>query len=125
VEILGVRPVKPRTVRARPEPEPVLPPEPSIVIANTGAMPAPTVTFVEPARPSALSEEQAMMVATLRAIALMLSVRFILLLCLIGGFVLAVIAATASSLAPLYVLIAYALLICLPVVWLDSHRGPR
>lgn len=51
--------------------------------------------------------------------------RVLLLLAVSGAFYLANIAATTQSYPSLAVLIAYAVLIVLPLVWLDSHkRGP-
>lgn len=61
--------------------------------------------------------------ANLKAVAMVLSARALLMLALIGGFVLAVLASSAATLVPLYVLIAYALLILIPLVVLE--RGNR
>lgn len=65
------------------------------------------------------------LLASFRAIAFVLASRFLVLLGLVGGFMLALIAANAASLVPLYVLIAYAVLVMIPLVALDHSRGPK
>jgi hypothetical protein len=50
------------------------------------------------------------------------SARLLLLLAVAGAFWLAVVAANAPTRDPLYVLIAYAVLIVAPLVWLDSSK---
>jgi hypothetical protein len=56
------------------------------------------------------------------AIAGLTATRVLLLLAVIGAFYLATIAANTQSNPSLYVLIAYAVLIVLPLVWLDSNK---
>ena len=51
-----------------------------------------------------------------------LSARSLLLLSMIGAFVLAIFAAMAQTMATLEVLIAYSLLVVLPVVFLEFRR---
>lgn len=51
-----------------------------------------------------------------------LSARALLLLSLVGSFVLAILAAMAQTTATLYVLIAFAVLVVLPVVFLEFYR---
>jgi hypothetical protein len=68
--------------------------------------------------------QQAMLSQTLgviAAIAGLTAVRALLLLAVAGAFYLATIAASGPP-SSLYVLIAYAVLIVLPLVWLDSTR---
>lgn len=48
--------------------------------------------------------------------------RVLLLLAVSGAFYLATVAANTQSYPSLAVLIAYAVLIVLPLVWLDSHK---
>lgn len=70
---------------------------------------------------------QALMVQTLgviAAIAGLTAVRLLLLLAVGGAFYLATVAASTQSNASLFVLVAYAVLIVLPLVWLDSGRRP-
>lgn len=58
------------------------------------------------------------------AIANVLAARVLLLLSGIGAFALAWVAAHSEGWMPLYVLIAYGLLVVGPLAWLDWHRGP-
>jgi hypothetical protein len=59
------------------------------------------------------------------AIAGLTATRLLLLLAVSGAFYLATIAARSQSNASLFVMVAYAVLIVLPLVWLDStKRGP-
>lgn len=59
------------------------------------------------------------------AIAGLTAARLLLLLAVCGAFYLATIAANTQSNASLFVLVAYSVLIVLPLVWLDStKRGP-
>jgi len=48
--------------------------------------------------------------------------RVLLLLAVLGAFFLATIAARAETNPPLYVLVAFSVLIVLPLVWLDSQK---
>lgn len=61
----------------------------------------------------------------LHAIALLLAARFLLALSLTGAFVLALIAIRAQTNPALEVLIAYAVLVVLPMVWLAVRERPR
>jgi hypothetical protein len=73
------------------------------------------------------ADTKAVMLATLgfiSTVAALTAVRLLLLLAVIGGWSLAWIAAGTQSNATLFVLIAYAVLIVLPLVWLDSGRRP-
>lgn len=65
-----------------------------------------------------LGDTLAATLGVLQAIALLLAARALLMLSLIGAFVLALIASRSESSAALYVLIAYAVLIVLPLVYL-------
>lgn len=59
--------------------------------------------------------------SVIAASAAVLSTRLILLLGLIGAFVLAVMAARESSLIDLAILVAYAVLVLVPLVWLETR----
>lgn len=61
--------------------------------------------------------------AVLRSIATLLAVRFLLMLALIGGFVIAIMALRDGSYQADGILIAYACLIVIPIIWLE--RQPR
>lgn len=74
--------------------------------------------------PSARAAADSAAVATLAAIASVLAARLLLLLGAIGAFALAWVAAHSDGVMPLYVLIAYGLLVVGPLAWLDWHRGP-
>jgi len=64
------------------------------------------------------------MVGVFRAIAFALSARLLILLSLVGAFTLALMAMQAQTNASLYVLIAYAVLVILPLIWLE-RMGPK
>lgn len=83
--------------------------------------PAP---LMQRAPPRNDSEAQLAVIAMLSAASRMLAVRLILLLALIGGFVLAIMAVPSTNLQSLWVLIAYGMLVMLPIVWLEhGNRG--
>ena len=63
--------------------------------------------------------------ATLHVVSRVLAVRLQLLLALIGAFVLALGAMQWQTPAGLYVLIAWAVLTILPIVWLEYSGRPR
>ena len=60
-------------------------------------------------------------IGTLTAIASILAVRLLLLLALVGGFVVAVMALRDGGYQAAGVLVAYAVLIVIPMVWLESR----
>jgi hypothetical protein len=71
------------------------------------------------------SDNSALLAQTLgviAAIAGLTATRLLLLLAVCGAFYLATIAASTQSNASLFVLVAYAVLIVLPLVWLDSNK---
>lgn len=59
---------------------------------------------------------------TLAAIAAVLATRLLLLLAILGGFVLAVLALRNGSPQALATTIAYAVLVVLPLTWLESRK---
>lgn len=63
------------------------------------------------------------MQGVLQAIATLLAVRLMLMLALLGGFALAVMALHTGSWQAAGVMVAYAVLVLLPLVWLE--RNPR
>ena len=83
-------------------------------------MPAPSAP--SPSTPSVRSDSAAL--GAFMAIASVLAARLLLLLGAVGAFVLAWVAAHSESWSPLYVLIAYGVLVVGPLAWLDWHRGP-
>ena len=86
-----------------------------------------TVTTTEaPSRstPSAPDRRDSVALQAFLAIASVLAARVLLLLGGIGAFVLAWVAAHSNEWTPLFVLIAYGLLVVGPLAWLDWHRGP-
>src|SRR5574340_1213856 len=58
------------------------------------------------------------------AISRALATRFLLLLTIIGGFVLAIMAMQTLGYPSLFVLCAYSVLIIIPLVWMD-YKGRR
>lgn len=60
----------------------------------------------------------------LLAVGAMLAQRLLLLAALVGGFVLAIVALQIGSYQALGVLIAYAVLIMIPLVWLERASRP-
>lgn len=95
----------------------------SLPIAPTEPTPEPIATPA-PAPPTN-SVLLAQTLGVIAGIAGLTATRLLLLLAVCGAFYLATIAANTQSNASLFVLIAYAVLIVLPLVWLDStKRGP-
>lgn len=95
----------------------------SLPIAQTEPTPEPIATPA-PAPPTN-SILLAQTLGVIAGIAGLTATRLLLLLAVCGAFYLATIAANTQSNASLFVLIAYAVLIVLPLVWLDStKRGP-
>lgn len=127
VERLGIEPVgKPRSLHLLPVPE-TQETKPEII----DAPPTTDVGHVEPS-PAAIHATQtdtsAERLAVYRAIAsviaasaAVLATRIILLVALIGAFVLAVMAAEEKSIIGLSILVAYAVLIVIPIVWLETR----
>ena len=72
--------------------------------------------------PSGRSDSAAL--GAMVAIATVLAARLLLLLGVLGAFVLAWVAAHGETFTPLWVLIAYGVLVVGPLAWLDWHRGP-
>lgn len=78
--------------------------------------------------PAPTTDQTAILAQTLgiiSAIAALTAVRLLLLLAVVGAFYIAVLAATSPVQGPLFVLVAYAVLIVLPLVWLDSNKRLR
>ena len=69
--------------------------------------------------PSILEVAQAAFLAA----GLALSARALLLLAILGGFALALIAVQTPSWPRLAIVVAYAVLVVLPIVWLEAKRG--
>ncbi len=107
------------------------PPAPPVI---PEPQPGPVVREVSPPNPPPLpstvsspsSEPRpSPVLAALRVIARILAVRLILLLSVVGGFVLGVMAMLAQSWPGLAILVAYALLTVLPMVWLEVGQRPK
>jgi predicted lipid-binding transport protein (Tim44 family) len=101
----------------------------SAPVAPLQAAPQP-VAPPAPAQPAArsLSRSDAAFVGVLGAITALLAARFLLLLSIIGGFILANSAMATGTYTGLSILIAYAVLIVIPLVYLDietHRRGAR
>ncbi len=81
-----------------------------------------------PSSPVADNSHSAILAQTLgviAGIAGLTATRLLLLMAVAGAFYLATIAARSETNPALYVLVAFAVLIVLPLVWLDStKRGP-
>lgn len=71
--------------------------------------------------PDAAPRADAAFIGTLTAIASILAVRLILLLALIGGFVVAVMALRDGGYQASGILAGYAVLIVIPMVWLEAR----
>lgn len=76
----------------------------------------------QPAAAESEPSTLATVVGVFAALGYALSARALLLLALVGGFVLSVMAMNAQTQATLFVLVAYALLIVLPIVALEIRR---
>lgn len=75
-------------------------------------------------RPTAVqSDVRAAALGVFQAIGTLLAVRLLLMLALVGGFVLALMALRSGTYQAGGVLIAYAVLIVIPLIWLE--RNPR
>jgi hypothetical protein len=97
--------------------------EPFLPIGPTEPAPEPIITPAPP--PPTNSALLAQTLGVIAGIAGLTATRLLLLLAVLGAFYLSTIAANTQSNASLFVLIAYAVLIVLPLVWLDStKRGP-
>jgi uncharacterized YccA/Bax inhibitor family protein len=72
---------------------------------------------------SAVQARTAVTTGVFHAVAALLAVRLLLLLAILGGFTLALIALANGGYQAMGVLVAYAVLIVLPLVWLE--RNPR
>lgn len=83
--------------------------------------PTAPVSTETPRQAPAPSRSDRAFVGVLAAIGAILAVRLLLLLAIVGGFVLAVMALTGGTYQAAGVLIAYAVLIVLPLVWLESR----
>jgi hypothetical protein len=71
-----------------------------------------------PAEPQTME----VVLAAFTALGYALSARSLLLLALIGGFVLALLAIGAQTQATLFVLVAYCILLVLPIVYLEVRK---
>ena len=87
--------------------------------------PAPRPTRLEPDEGVARLATYQAIASVIAASASVLATRVILLLALIGAFVLAVIAAEGASWITVAVLIAYAVLVLIPLVWLETRTRWR
>lgn len=81
--------------------------------------PVPTSDPPPPVETARLEVYQAI-ASVIAASAAVLATRLLLLLALVGGFVLALIAVQSVSFMALSVLCAYAILIVIPMVWLET-----
>lgn len=68
------------------------------------------------------TQAQLAILAVLQSAALILAIRFFLLLTLIGGFVISLIATNTHETTAIIVLVIYCLLILLPVVYLETKN---
>lgn len=123
VQRLGVvpveRPDRPKQTGSQMQAVPSLP-SPEMVQQFT---PPPAPVAPNPIPPNNIILAQTL--GVIAGIAGLTATRVLLLLAVLGAFYLATIAANTQSNASLYVLIAFAVLIVAPLVWLDStKRGP-
>jgi hypothetical protein len=121
-----VMPMQQGAPTVSPLPFPVAPAQiqepPLVSTAAPTPPPGPTI----PTAPSGLSEPRpSPVLAALKVIARILAVRLILLLSVLGGFVLGVMAMLAQTWPSLAILVAYALLTVLPMVWLEVGQRPK
>ena len=105
------------------------------LIAESAGQPAreellklhPPLTIAAPQAPAPVpfkenTKAQLALLAMLQAIALILAIRFFLFLTLVGGFTLALLAMSAQTTMSVVVLVSYALLVLLPVVYLETKN---
>jgi hypothetical protein len=85
--------------------------------AVSALVPAQTPPTSQPAPPAAAQ------LAAFRAIALVLAVRLLLLLALMGGFSLAVMSMLWQTPVGVAIVVAYAVLLMLPLVWLETKKA--
>ena len=115
VERLGVRPVVPRQLSEPLIPPPEITPEMLKSVADAAA---------QRAAGTVLATISSGLVSTWMGIGTVLAIRLLLLLTLAGGFTLAVMAMQAQTNLALAVMIAYAVLVILPMVYLSQFgRG--
>jgi hypothetical protein len=79
------------------------------------------VSSTAPAQTPDPAPRDAAYIGALTAIASILAVRLLLLLAILGGFVIAVMALRDGGYQAAGVLVAYAVLILIPLVWLESR----
>ena len=95
---------------------------PSAPVAAPTAHPQPVQqNVVTAAPPREKSQTQLAILAVMQTLALILAVRFFLFLSLVGGFVLALLATQSQTSMGLIVMVAYCVLIVLPMVWLETR----
>lgn len=125
VERLRVVPVNARERRKAMESQTAAGSFPLTQTAETGqAAPPPTAAPQSPeTTDTSLLLSQTL--AIIAAISGLTASRLLLLLAVCGAFYLATIAAGSQANSALFVLIAYAVLIVLPLVWLDSGKRPH
>lgn len=68
------------------------------------------------------TQAQLAILAVLQSAALILAIRFFLLLTLIGGFVISLLAINTHETTAIVVLVIYCLLVLLPVVYLETKN---
>jgi hypothetical protein len=103
----------------------MLAPVPSEAPAG-GAERTPEPPILSPTAPAPPKSDTTEIVATaFRGLGFALSARALLLIAILGAFVLATMAMVRTSNASLFVLIAYSVLVVLPVVALEIAKGRR
>ena len=115
-------------VSVEPEPAEPLPAptaSPSIPQPQPAAPSALPTATPDPARLQATLARQAAVFGALQAMALIISVRLLLLLVLVGALTLAVMAMPSPTLLHLAVLAAYCILVVIPMVWLERTNRMR
>lgn len=122
VEVLGFQPVERRPAQEAPAPLPDLS---ATLEAHRQQLLQQTAQIATQAVNAAISASNTTVVGTFQAIATILAVRFILLLAVVGGFILAVMAMQSQTTQSIGLLISYATLTVLPLVWLDRNGARR
>ena len=113
-----------KVVALQPKSEPAMtaPAEPQIDVRAVLSQIAQAAT--QHAAQAAAAATKGAATGVLLAVGAMLAQRLLLLAALVGGFVLAIVALQIGSYQALGVLIAYAVLIMIPLVWLERASRP-
>lgn len=97
--------------------------EKTVQLAEVTQLPVQHTPQVQPTVPKQdKTQAQLAILAVLQSAALILAIRFFLFLALAGGFTLSLLAMSNQTTMSVVVLVAYCLLVLLPVVYLETRN---